>query len=183
MKFFANRSVALMPSGTQTVEWQILPLTSIKAELFLTGQQEHFLTELVRQKDQRPHGFRGEFIRSPATRNLPDVGMNHVDASVHGMAQFFRVRQHSVAVNQLPKVRRDAVAGHFPVAFQPLILLLRHVNCYIPAVVPRRCALCGCFSVTAHTDTLSFSGRESAHTLPSEVERRSEAVPLSRSRC
>ena len=107
--------------------------------------------------------------------------MNHVDAPVHGMAQFLRVRQHSVAVNQLPKVRRDAVAGHFLVAFQPLELLLRHMNRDIPAVIPRRRALCGRFSVTAHTDTLSFSGREFAHTPPSEVEQRLEAVPLSRS--
>ena len=109
--------------------------------------------------------------------------MNHVDAPVHGMAQFFRVSQHSVAVNQLAKVRHDAVAGHFSVAFQPLALLLRHVNRDIPAVVTRGRALCGRFSVTAHTDTPSFSGRESAHTLPPEAGRRLEAVPLSRSRC
>lgn len=160
----------------------VLP-RSANMRLFLTGQQEHFLAELIRQKDHRPHRFRGEFIGSPATRNLPDVGMNHVDAPVHGMAQFFRVSQQSVAVNQFPKVHRDAVTGHFPVAFQPLVLLLRHVNRDIPAVVPRRCALCGRFSVTAHTDTPSFSERESAHTPPSEVERHPEAVSLSRSRC
>ena len=109
--------------------------------------------------------------------------MNHVDAPVHGMAQFLGVCQHSVAVNQFPKVCRDAATGHFPVAFQPLELLLCHMNRNIPAVVPRGRALCGRFSVTAHTDTPFFSGRESAHTLPSEVERRPEAVPLSRSRC
>ena len=159
------------------------PSHSANMRLFLTGQQEHFLAELFRKIDQRPHRFRGEFIRSPATRNLPDVGMNHIDAPVHGMAQFLGVPQHSVAINQLSKVCRDAVAGHFPVAFQPLVLLLRHMNRDIPAVVPRGRALCGRFSVTTHTDTPSFSGRESAHTPLSEGERRPEVVPLSRIRC
>ena len=67
--------------------------------LFLASEEVYFFAEFIRQKDQRPHGFRGEVIRSPATRNLPDVGIYHVDAPVHGMAQFLGVRQQSVAVN------------------------------------------------------------------------------------
>ena len=56
--------------------------------LFLVGEQINFLAELVRQKKQLCNGV-GVHISGPLmARYLLHVGVDHVDAGVHGVVQF-----------------------------------------------------------------------------------------------
>ena len=72
--------------------------------LFLAGEQINFLAELVRQKCQLADGLCIHILGSLMARYLHHVGVDHIDAGVHGVVQFPRKSVEFGFMNQAAKI-------------------------------------------------------------------------------
>jgi len=96
--------------------------------------------------------------------DLLHVGIDPVDAGVQGMIQLRRAASELTALNQAAKISRAVQPGHSHIPLKSLVLLLRHADREVSAVVPRGDASFPRFPIMPHGDTPSFSLREAART-------------------
>ena len=148
--------------------------------LFLLGEMVALLAEQIGQELQLPYRLRVQFSGPGIAGDLADIGIDVVDAGVGVQPKPGQPCSDALSLDQLAEVGGDRQAGEGKIPAQPLVLLLRHTDGEVSAVVPHRSAGP---DLIPHGDSPPSAGRGTAPPPGPDVPQRTAVPPLCHRRC